>query len=84
MDRRAHGDQAIAVRTDVYRQVEALPPVPLMEEYALFAKLGWTSTIIPEPVTTSVRRYEKNGRIFNALRNIVIIALFYLGSRREC
>lgn len=75
------GDQAIAVRRDVYLQVGGFPPVPLMEEYMLLAKLAKLGQvkIIPDSVTTSVRRYEKNGRIFNALRNSFIVALFYLG-----
>ena len=52
-----------------------------MEEYLLIAKLRPLGrvVILPGKVATSVRRYEKNGRLFNALRNTVITALFYLG-----
>lgn len=76
-----HGDQAIAVDRQTYFRVGGFPPVPLMEEYALFRKLARLGElkVIPEPVITSIRRYETNGRLFNMIRNTVIIALFYLG-----
>ncbi|HAZ07815.1 MAG TPA: glycosyltransferase [Elusimicrobia bacterium] len=76
-----YGDQAIAVDREVFLRVGGFPPVPLMEEYLLIAKLRPLGrvVILPGKVATSVRRYEKNGRLFNALRNAVITALFYLG-----
>lgn len=76
-----HGDQAIALRREVFLRVGGFPPAPLMEEYLLFKKLKalGPALILPGSVATSARRYEKNGRLFNALRNAALIALFYLG-----
>lgn len=80
-----HGDQAIAVDRQTYFRVGGFPPAPLMEEYLLFAKLARLGRlkVLAETVVTSVRRYEKNGRLFNTIRNTVIIALFYLGVPME-
>lgn len=75
------GDQGIAVSREVFLSVEGFPPTPLMEEYLLFRKLKSLGrvVILPGRVATSVRRYETNGRLFNALRNAAITVLFYLG-----
>lgn len=76
-----HGDQAIAVNRETFLRVGGFPPAPLMEEYLLFRKLRPLGrvVILPGKATTSVRRYEKNGRLLNALRNAAITVLFYLG-----
>ena len=76
-----HGDQAIACRRQDYLRVGGFPPTPLMEEYFLQPKLAALGPVITlnERVVTSTRRYERNGPLFNALRNTAIIALFRLG-----
>ena len=65
----------------VYFAVGGFAPVPLMEEYALVQKLKGLGPvrILPEKVATSARRYEKNGRVFNSLRNVGLVLLYYLG-----
>ncbi len=75
------GDQAIAVLREDYFQVGGFPPVPLMEEYFLITKLRRLGPvlILPEAAVTSSRRYEKNGRVFQVLRNAFITVLFYAG-----
>lgn len=76
-----HGDQAIACRREDYLRVGGFPPVALMEEYYLLPELSRLGpvTIIDAPVQTSVRRYERTGPLFNALRNAALIALFKAG-----
>lgn len=76
-----HGDQAIACRREDYLRVGGFPPVPLMEEYFLLPKLVRLGPVVimQEAISTSTRRYERNGPIFNALRNVAIIALFKAG-----
>lgn len=75
------GDQAIAVDRETFLRVGGFPPALLMEEYLLIAKLKPLGrvVILSGRVATSVRRYERNGRLFNALRNAAITVLFYLG-----
>jgi hypothetical protein len=52
-----------------------------MEEYYLLPKLSRLGALvlIDAPVRTSVRRYERNGPLLNALRNASFIALFKAG-----
>lgn len=80
-----HGDQAVACRREDYLRVGGFPPVPIMEEYFLLPKLAALGPVVimEEIVETSTRRYERNGPIFNALRNVAIIALFRLGVSPE-
>lgn len=76
-----HGDQAIACLREDYLAVGGFPPVALMEEYYLLPKLASLGpvVIVDAPVRTSVRRYERNGPLFNAVRNAALIALFKAG-----
>lgn len=76
-----HGDQAIAVARETYFAVGGFPEVPLMEEYYLIPKLRRCGPIVilPKPIRTSVRRYETNGPLFNAARNVTLIFLYYMG-----
>ncbi len=76
-----HGDQAIACQREDYLRVGGLPPVALMEEYFLLPKLARLGpvVILEEAISTSTRRYERNGPVFNALRNVAIIGLFKAG-----
>jgi rSAM/selenodomain-associated transferase 2 len=76
-----HGDQAVACRREDYIKVGGFPPVSIMEEYFLLPKLARLGpvVILEEAVLTSVRRYERNGPLYNALRNAAIIALFKAG-----
>jgi|CXWL01.1.fsa_nt_gi rSAM/selenodomain-associated transferase 2 len=80
-----HGDQAIACRREDYFRVGGFPPVPIMEEYFLLPKLAHLGPVVimEEAVATSTRRYERNGPLFNALRNATIIALFKVGVSPE-
>jgi rSAM/selenodomain-associated transferase 2 len=76
-----HGDQAMAVRREAYFAVGGFPDVPLMEEYYLARKLKrlGPARLLPAPVLTSARRYEKNGPLLNAVRNSFLVALFHAG-----
>jgi rSAM/selenodomain-associated transferase 2 len=80
-----HGDQGVACRRQDYMKVGGFPAVPLMEEYYLLPKLARLGpvVILDEAVMTSTRRYERNGPLFNGLRNAAIIALFKAGVPAE-
>jgi len=59
----ATGDQAIFVRRDAFRAAGAFAEIPLMEDVALCKRLKRVSPplCLRERVTTSGRRWEKNG-----------------------
>lgn len=59
----ATGDQAIFVRRETFRSVGGFPAIALMEDIALCKRLKRVSRplCLPEKVSTSGRRWEKNG-----------------------
>ena len=76
-----HGDQAIAIHRDTYFKCGGFPDVPFMEEYAIFKKIKEFGQIkwLPKDVITSVRRYKKHYPLIHALKNSVIVYLYYMG-----
>lgn len=59
----ATGDQAIFVRTSVFRVLQGFAPLPLMEDVELSKRLCRVSKpyCIGDPVTTDSRRWEQGG-----------------------
>jgi hypothetical protein len=79
------GDQALALTRETYFAAGGFPPVPLMEEYIFVPrvrKLGRVD-VLPNKVITSCRRHQKIGPLRTALRNSLLIGLFYLGVSPE-
>ncbi len=81
-----YGDQAIFMRRDFFRQIGGYPDIPLMEDVALMRqikKAGGRIYIIPERVSTSPRRWEKEGILRATLRNWILLGSYYLGVAPE-
>jgi rSAM/selenodomain-associated transferase 2 len=59
----ATGDQGIFVETELFREAGGFPPIALMEDVALSAKLKRFTrpACLREHIVTSSRRWEKNG-----------------------
>lgn len=76
-----HGDQALIVSKDYYFRCGGFPDVPLMEEYLFLPRLRRLGRIdiYPEAATTSARKYTAKGPLQNAMKNSLLIFLFYLG-----
>ena len=76
-----HGDQAIAIQRDTYFKYGGFPDVPLMEEYALLNRIKDNNqiTLLPKNVKTSTRRYRKGYPLIYALRNTILVFLYYFG-----
>ena len=76
-----HGDQAIAIHRDTYFKYGGFPDVPFMEEYALFKRLKDKNQTIwlSKYVKTSCRRYEGRNPLMLALRNTLLVFLYYIG-----
>ena len=67
----ATGDQALAIRRDLYHQVNGFPDIPLMEDVAISKclKKSVRPLCLNEYVETSSRRWEQNG----VLRTMVLM-----------
>jgi len=76
-----HGDQAITMLRETYFACGGFPEVPLMEEYLLFQQLRPFGSVrwLSSHVVTSSRRYASYGPLKAAIRNVLIVFLFYAG-----
>jgi hypothetical protein len=80
------GDQAIFIRSDYFRHLGGYREVPIMEDVDLMKRIrrkGGRIRIIPEKVSTSPRRYEREGVLACTFRNWALQMLFALGVSPE-
>lgn len=77
----ATGDQVIFVRRNVFLQAGGYPEIKLMEDIELSKRLKIFSkpVCIKNPVTTSSRRWEKNGIVKTTLLMWQLRLLYFFG-----
>ncbi len=76
-----YGDQAIFVRTSVFREMGGFSSLPICEDLDFFRRLRKQGSVVllEEKAYTSGRRWLSEGIVFTTCRNILIAALFLLG-----
>jgi hypothetical protein len=76
-----YGDQAIFVRSSIFKKIGGFSHLPICEDLDFFRKLRKTGNtlILDEEILTSARRWVNEGVLFTTLRNIAIAGLFLLG-----
>lgn len=76
-----YGDQAIFLKASVFHEIGGFPDLPIMEDFELMLRLRNQGriTIVPAPVLTSGRRWQKLGVITTTLINQIIIVGYFLG-----
>lgn len=81
----ATGDQAVFVRSDVYRVLGGYAPMALMEDIEFSARLKSVGrpVCLPSPVLVSSRRWEKHGIIRTILMMWTLRFLYWLGVSPE-
>jgi rSAM/selenodomain-associated transferase 2 len=81
----ATGDQAIFVRSDVFRTIGGFPDIPLMEDIALSKTLRAKSRpiSIPRKVVTSARRWQEHGIFRTILLMWRLRLAYFLGSEPQ-
>jgi rSAM/selenodomain-associated transferase 2 len=77
----ATGDQAIFVRRQVFEQMGGFPDIPLMEDIEFSRRLKRQGPVVAltDQVTTSFRRWEKNGPLRTILLMWTLRFLYWLG-----
>lgn len=80
-----YGDQGIFVRRTVFEKIGGFKDIPIMEDVELMRRLKRTGKIVllKDKVTTSARRWEKEGAVYTTLRNWILLSLYFLGVRPE-
>lgn len=76
-----YGDQAIFVRSEVFREMDGFANLPIMEDFEFVQRLRKRGkmAIASAKVVTSGRRWQKLGVIRTTLLNQLIIFGYYLG-----
>jgi rSAM/selenodomain-associated transferase 2 len=76
------GDQAIFIRRNYFERIGGFAVIPIMEDVELMRRIrgrGDVICVIPEKVSTSARRWEKEGVLFTTMRNWMLQLLYVLG-----
>ena len=77
-----YGDQAHFFRRSYFRTIGGFADIPLMEDVEIMQRIkkrGEKIAIIPHTVSTSPRRWEKEGVLYCTLRNWLLISLYFIG-----
>jgi len=77
-----YGDQAIFIRKDYFTRMGGFAEIPIMEDIDLMRRIkrkGGKIRFIQDRVSTSPRRWEREGVAFCTMRNIILSSLFYFG-----
>lgn len=76
-----YGDQGLFVRCEVYQTIGGFRRWPLFEDVEIQKRLRRAGRFVKlrEPMTTSARRFLRDGLVRRQLKNAVILARFYAG-----
>ncbi len=75
-----YGDQGLLIHRDLYARLGGYRPLPLMEDVDLVRRIGRRRlTVLPVRAETSARRWREDGWFARSARNLVCLALFFVG-----
>jgi len=76
-----YGDQGIFIRKKVFEQLGGFKQIPIMEDVDLARRMKRLGRIVflKEKITTSDRRWVKEGIFYTTARNSILITLYFLG-----
>ena len=75
-----YGDQGLLIHRDVYGALGGYRPLPLMEDVDLIRRLKYKNVVrLNAKALTSADRFRRDGFRFRALKNLCLLALFYMG-----
>lgn len=76
-----YGDQGFFVRGETWRRVGPFLAIPIMEDVEWWIRLRRLAKwrILPAPLVTSSRRFERRGWLASAVRNLSLLVAWKLG-----
>jgi rSAM/selenodomain-associated transferase 2 len=75
-----YGDQGLLISRAFYHRLGGYRPISLMEDVDLVRRIGRRRlTTLDADAATSARRYRADGWYLRPLRNLSLLALYYLG-----
>ena len=75
-----YGDQGLLIARAFYESLGGFRPLPLMEDVELVRRIGRRRLVLLEGrIVTSAARYRRDGWLGRPLRNLTILAGYFLG-----
>lgn len=75
-----YGDQGLLISAEFYRRLGGFPIIPLMEDVALVRQIAkHRLEALPIDALTSNERYLQDGYLLRPARNLLCLALYFLG-----
>ncbi len=76
-----YGDQGLFIKRDLFEKIGGFKEIPIMEDLDIIRRIKRHTRFqkINFPITTCARRFKKHGVVFQQLKNIWLVSLFYLG-----
>ncbi len=77
-----YGDQAIFIRSNVFREIGGFRELPILEDVDIMKRLklqGHRIVMVNKSVLTSARRWLREGILLRSFRNRLIMLMYYLG-----
>jgi rSAM/selenodomain-associated transferase 2 len=76
-----YGDQGLFVRREVFRDLGGYRELPLMEDVDFVRRLVNAGPVVelPLPLTTSARRWRRDGWFRCSARNLILVSLYFAG-----
>jgi rSAM/selenodomain-associated transferase 2 len=75
-----YGDQGLLISRTLYREIGGYKPIPLMEDVDIVRSIGARRLeLLPARAFTSAIRYQRQGYLLRAARNLCILTLYFCG-----
>jgi len=75
-----YGDQGLLIARAFYERLGGYRPLAMMEDVALVRRIGRRRLMaLDATALTSARRYERDGYLLRPARNLLCLALYFLG-----
>ncbi|MBD1859740.1 MULTISPECIES: TIGR04283 family arsenosugar biosynthesis glycosyltransferase [Leptolyngbya] len=76
-----YGDQALFLRTETFHKIGGFPDLPIMEDFEFVRTLQQLGKIVilPKPVITSGRRWQKLGVFRTTIVNQIVVFAYLIG-----
>lgn len=75
-----YGDQGLLMSRQLYQALVGYLDIPIMEDVDIVRRIGKKNLReLPATATTSARRYKKDGYWKRPIRNLSLLALYFLG-----
>ncbi len=75
-----YGDQGLLISRPLYDSLGGFRPLPLMEDVNFVRRIGKRNLMVLEAdAITSATRYQQGGYWLRPLRNLALLALYFLG-----